>query len=88
MILLVDCPNGDVQKVVGETHENGGVKMQLDNGTRVISDNLEIGGDFAKSLRKEFDIDVLAKDTFANTLDKYTRKIGLKKLNEEMQYKS
>jgi len=78
-------PNGDVQKVVGETHENGGVKMQLDNGTRVISDNLEIGGDFAKFLRKEFDIDVLAKDTFANTLDKYTRKIGLKKLNEEQE---
>jgi hypothetical protein len=78
-------PNGDVQKVVGETHENGGVKMQLDNGTRVISDNLEIGGDFAQFLRKEFDIDVLAKDTFANTLDKYTRKIGLKKLNEEQE---
>ena len=81
----IQHPNTDVQKVVGKTHESGGEKVNLESGTRVISDNLKIGGDLSKMLRKEYDIKTKAKDTYARTIDKYTKKIGLSALNDEQE---
>jgi len=78
-------PNTDVQKVVGNTHERGGEKVNLEDGTKVVSDNLKIGGDLSSILRKEYDIKTKAKDTYANTIDKYTKKIGLSALNKEQE---
>lgn len=76
-------PNGDVQRVVGKTHDQGGEKVNLESGTLVVSDNLKIGKDLAKELNKEYDIKTKAKDTYASVITKYTKKIGLTKLNEE-----
>ncbi|MCA9749271.1 MAG: hypothetical protein KC414_09200 [Romboutsia sp.] len=81
----VKHPNGDVQKVYGKPHSKGGEKVNLESGTIVVSDNLKVGGDNAKMFRKEFDLDIKASDTFANVIDKYTKKIGLTKLNNEQE---
>ena len=81
----IQHPNSDIQKVVGKSHESGGEKVNLENGTRVISDNLKIGGDLSKMLKKDYDIKVKAGDTYATTIDKYTKKIGLTSLNEEQE---
>lgn len=78
-------PNGDVQQVVGKTHEKGGEKVELENGTIVISDNLKLGGEGAKQCNKEYDMKLKANDTYADAVAKFTSKIGLKKLNEEQE---
>lgn len=74
---------GDIQKVVGETHENGGVEANLENGTKVLSDHTKVGAANAKTFRNEFDIRVKATDTFAKVMDKYNQKIGWNKLVDE-----
>ena len=81
----VKHPNGDVQKVVGKTHEKGGEKVNLDEGTKIVSNHLEVGGDLAKELTKDYDIKIKAKDTYAKVIDKYQSKIGLTKLNDEQE---
>lgn len=78
-------PDNKVQKVEGATHENGGVKMQLPGGTQVISDSLKLKKGDVKMLSKEFEINLSEKDTYASALDKYTKKIGLSKINDEQE---
>lgn len=78
-------PNGDVQEAVGDTHNQGGIKVKLDSGTKVISNSLKIGGDSAKLCNKRFDTKIKAKDTYAGAIKKYTNKIGLTKLNNEQE---
>ncbi len=74
---------GNIQEVVGEKHDNGGVKTDLPNGSKVISDYTKIGGDNAKKFKEEFDVKVRATDTFATVLDKVNKSIGLDALLEE-----
>ena len=81
----VKHPNGDVQKVVGKTHKQGGEKVLLEVGTLVVSDNLKVGADFSKNISKEYDLKLKASDTYANVIDKYTKKLGLDKLNKEQE---
>lgn len=80
---LKDGETQEVTKAIGETHENGGIKTQLTDKTKVISDHTQIGAKNAKKYREEFDINVKASDTFAKVLDKVQSKIGLKKLIKE-----
>ncbi len=82
---FIQFPDGTVQKVDGESHEKGGAKMKVPDGTKVISNNLKLTSSQVKTLKKEFDIEVSTKDTYATAIDRYTRKIGLKKLNEEQE---
>lgn len=81
----VQHPNGDIQRVVGKTHEEGGEKVNLEEGTRIISDNLQLGADLAKQLKDDYGINTVAKDTYAKAIEKFTNKIGLHKLNEEQE---
>lgn len=74
---------GEVQTAVGETHEKGGIKTNLPDGSKVLSDHTKIGAQNAKQLSKELDIKVKAKNTFADVLDKYSKKIGVEKNIEE-----
>lgn len=74
---------GNIQEVVGEKHDNGGVKTDLPDGSKVISDYTKIGGDNAKKFKEEFDVKVRATDTFATVLDKVNKSIGLDALLEE-----
>lgn len=81
----VQTPQGNVQQAVGATHEAGGIPTTLEPGSRVISDNLKLGGKTARELKKEFDIDIKANNTFAEAISKYQKKIGLEKLNKEQE---
>lgn len=73
---ILQLPNGQIQEVVGETHEEGGVKTQLESGTKVLSDHTKIGAKNAKVFRKDLDVKVKATDTFASVMDKYNNKVG------------
>lgn len=79
----IQNPDGTVQEVLGEKHSNGGELMNLENGTRVISDYLKIGGKLAKELSKEYDLKLQASNSYATVIDKYKKKIGLTELLEE-----
>lgn len=79
----VQNPNSEIQQVVGKTHEEGGENVNLEDGTKILSDHLKIGAVLAKNLKKEYDLDLKASDTYATVLDKYNKKVGLSKLVEE-----
>ena len=81
--IIKDGQTQEVTKAVGETHENGGIKTNLTDQSKVISDHTQIGAKNAKKYRDEFEINVKASDTFAKVLDKVQAKIGLKKLIKE-----
>lgn len=78
-------PEGDVVQVVGRTHETGGVKMNIPDGTKVISHNLKLTKDQAKVLARDYKIDVSTKDTYATAIERYSKKIGLAKLNSQQE---
>ena len=81
----LNSQNGQVQKAVGETHENGGIKTNLPDKSQVLSDHTKIGAKNAKDLSKELDVKVKAKNTFADVMDKYSKKIGVEKNIEESE---
>lgn len=77
-----DNKTGEIKKVVGDSHEDGGVGMNLEDA-KIISNFTKVGADNAKQLSKEYDVKISSKDTFATVLDKITKKSGLEKLVEE-----
>lgn len=81
----VKFPDGTTQKVVGPDHEDGGVKMNIPDDTRVISDTLKLTPRQVKKLNKEFDLNLSVKHTFAEAIEKYSKKIGLKRLNDDQE---
>lgn len=81
----VQHPNSEIQQAKGETHEKGGMDVNLEDGTKILSDHLKIGGEKAKHFRDKFDLELKAKDTFATVLDKFNRKSGLKKIVDEQE---
>lgn len=78
-------PNGKVKKAEGPKHENGGIKVNLPTDTEVVSDSIHLTKSEAKRLSGEFDLNFSTKDTYASALDKYSKKIGLTKLNDEQE---
>ena len=44
-----------VKKALGEPHEKGGTPVKLEDGDRVLSDYLKVGGDFAKAVCRDED---------------------------------
>ena len=83
----LNSQTGEIQKVVGEKHTNGGVKSDLPAGSQVLSNYTKIGAKTAKELKEMFDISVKPKDTFAKVMDKIDAKIGYKEtIEEETEY--
>lgn len=78
--IIKDGQTQEVTKAVGETHENGGIKTNLPDQSKVISDHTQIGAKNAKKYRDEFGVTVKASDTFAKVMDRVQTKIGLKKI--------
>jgi regulator of protease activity HflC (stomatin/prohibitin superfamily) len=74
-----------VRKAEGKSHEKGGMKVSLEDGTRILSDHLRIGLDVAKKIKKELDISAKATDTYAKVLDRYNKKSGLEDLNIKLE---
>lgn len=81
----IQNPDGTVQEVVGKRHSEGGELMNLEPGTKVISDYIKIGGELARKLSKDYDLNTSASNTFATVLDKFKKKIGLAELLDDYQ---
>lgn len=81
----VQHPTGELQKAVGDTHENGGIDVKLEDNTRILSDHLKPKIDFIRKIKKDYDIDIKSSDTYSKILDKYSRKIGLTKIVEDQE---
>jgi hypothetical protein len=74
--VIRNSQTGQIQEAVGAKHSEGGIPVNLPSGSEVLSDYTKIGAAKAKLFRKEFDIKVQAKDTYATVLEKYNKKIG------------
>ena len=74
---------GQIQEVVGETHDKGGVKVNLPKDSKVLSDYTKIGAELARQLSKKYDVKLKASHTFSDVMDKVNVKIGVTKLEEE-----
>lgn len=74
---------GDIAEIKGEKHSNGGEKMNMQVGDRVLTDHTKLGAKNAKYVRDNFDLDIKAKHTYSDVLDKFRTKMGLNKLVDE-----
>lgn len=72
-----------LREVEGKTHEKGGVDLNLEEGTLILSNHLKLNKVLAKELSKEFEVKISSKDTFAKALGKVYDKIGLNDKSEE-----
>lgn len=79
----VQQPGDNVKEVLGDKHSQGGEDVVLEDGAKVLSDHLKIGGVNARKFSKMYDVELKASDTYATVLDKINRKIGLTKLVKE-----
>ena len=59
--------------------------MDLEDGTRILSDYLKVGAKNAKILNDQFDLGVKASDTYATVVEKFNKKSGLNKITEELK---
>lgn len=76
-------PNeGKVFDVEGKKHKDGGVKMNLESGTLVLSDYSKIK-EGKKYIEDKYDVNI-KKDTFSSVLKKIENKIGLTKIDNEI----
>jgi hypothetical protein len=78
-------PDGTTQKAIGETHANGGMMMNLPDGTRVLSNFLKPSSETKKILKDNFGLKVEKPDTYSKLLDKFLKKIGYEKIVEEQE---
>lgn len=78
-------PDGNIQKVQGNSHKKGGVKMNIPDGTKVLSDKLKIPKKEVVRLNEEFNLKLTSKDTYATAQQKYDKSVGLTKLYDEQE---
>jgi hypothetical protein len=74
---------GNIQTAEGNKHKDGGIKVQLSEQSKVLSDYTKINLKNSKYFSDIFNIKANSDDTFAKVLDKIENKIGLKKLLKE-----
>lgn len=74
-----------VREVVGDKHKDGGVKVRLEDYSKILSDNLQVGEDVVKEVKEVFGVSVSKKDTYAKVLKKIFDKIGLTEIIEEQE---
>lgn len=74
---------GDIAEVVGNKHSSGGEKVNMETDDRVLSDKLKLGRDAAKQLSEKYELNLKAKNTYSDVLDKFRKKMKLDKLIDE-----
>lgn len=78
-------PDNEVVQAQEADHENGGVKVAIPDGTTMISNHLKPTKKQIREIEKSYGISVAPNDTYAKVVEKYTKKIGLEKLNNEQE---
>ena len=79
----LNAETGEVQKADGKRHTEGGIKVNLPEGSKVLSNYTKIGAKTAKEMSDKFGIKTQASDTFAQVMDKINRKIGYTDIIEQ-----
>lgn len=80
---IKDPTTEKVSEIVGDKHSQGGEKMVMKQGEKVLTDHTKLGAKNAKYIKETYDIDIKAKNTYSDVLDKIRSKTGLKKLVQE-----
>ena len=79
-------PDGSMSQVDGRTHEQGGEFMELESGTRILSDDAQIGAELAKKLREEYGIKrIYGRDTYSRAVEQMEKLLGMKQLKEDKE---
>lgn len=82
---IVEFPDGLIQTVKGEPHSKGGVKMNIPDGTRILSNKLTLSKKDVARLKDKYDLNTSTNDTYAKAFDKFLKKSGITRLNEEQK---
>lgn len=75
--------SGKTKFIEGKKHSKGGTDILMNDGDKVLTDYTKIPKFLVKDLSKEYGIKLSDKDTYANVIDKYSKKIGLTAITEE-----
>lgn len=81
----VKFPDNTVQRTEGQKHSKAGIKLNIPDGTQIISNYLKVNAKDAKVISEALDVKIRPGETYASVLDKHSKKIGLKKLNDEQE---
>lgn len=79
----IQFPDGTTQLVAGNSHSKSGVKMNIPDGSRIVSTSINFSAKQAKQINDEYGLSISKKDTYANGINKYVKKIGLDALYKE-----
>lgn len=82
---FIQTPEGNVTKVKGKPHTEGGEKLNLPEGSKILSDNIKIGKDMKKMLEEEYNVNLTTTTTFAEAHDKIKKKLGVTDVEEEQE---
>lgn len=81
----IKYPDQSVVQAKGVRHERGGIKVNLPDETEILSDTLRLTAKQAKEVRDKYGVEVTIRDTYSSALEKYTKKLGLKRLNDDQE---
>jgi len=73
----------EIVEAVGDKHKDGGIDVNLPQGSQVLSDFTKINKEEAKKFAKDYGVNVSTKDTYATVQDKINNKIGWTKTVKE-----
>jgi uncharacterized protein YlxP (DUF503 family) len=78
-------PDGTTQKIAGDSHKDGGTEVHIPDGTKILSQKRTLTKAQVKDIKATYDIDVTEKDSYSQVVDKYVKKIGLRKLYDDQE---
>ena len=82
---FIQFPDRTVSEVAGKRHTEGGEKMNLPEGTRILSDNIRVGKEIRDMIKTLFEVTVNPKDSFAKALNKINLSLGIEGIELEME---
>ena len=82
---FIQFPDRTVSEVAGKRHTEGGEKMNLPEGTRILSDNIRVGKEIRDMIKTLFEVTVNPKDSFAKALNKVNLSLGIEGIELEME---
>ena len=82
----IQFPDRTVSQVAGKRHTNGGEKMNLPEGTRILSDNLKIGKDIVKLIKETFNLTLKPEMSYAKALTEIRKQVGIENVQLELEF--
>lgn len=74
-----------LRQAKGDTHEDGGIDVVLEDGTKILSNHTKVTESIAKELSNKYGVKISTKDTYAEALEKVYNKLGIPKKNKEQE---